>query len=62
MINIPTIFISKDKIALAIFEQYGHDLGNLIKTVLYITDPEIIILGGIISKAFPFFEKTMRTD
>jgi len=51
--------LNKDKIALAIFEQYGYDLGNLIKTVLYITDPEIIILGGIISKAFLFFEKTM---
>ncbi|RUA12195.1 MAG: ROK family protein, partial [Flavobacteriia bacterium] len=23
-------------------------------------DPEIIVLGGIISKAFPFFEKSMN--
>ena len=51
--------LKKDKIALAIFEQYGLDLGNLIKTILYTTDPEIIILGGTIAKAFPFFETTM---
>ncbi len=49
----------KDKIALAIFEQYGFDLGNLIKVILFTSDPEIIILGGLISKAFPFFEKAM---
>ncbi len=52
--------LKKDKIALAVFEQYGFDLGNLIKVILYTTDPEIIILGGKISKAFPFFEKTMQ--
>ena len=49
----------KDKIALAIFEQYGFDLGNLIKVILFTTDPQIIILGGLISKAFPYFEKSM---
>lgn len=51
--------LKKDKIALAIFEQYGLDLGNLIKTILYTLDPETIVLGGIIAKAFPFFEKMM---
>lgn len=50
---------AKDKIALAIFEQYGFDLGNMIKTIMYAYDPDCIILGGHISKAFPYFEKTM---
>ncbi len=45
-----------DKIALAIYEQYGHDLGNAIKTILFSVDPEIIVLGGILTKAFPYFE------
>ena len=49
----------KDKIALAIFEYYGNDLGNLIKTILYTMDPEIITIGGPLSKAFPYFEKSM---
>lgn len=49
----------KDKIALAIFEQYGFDLGNLLKTIMFAYDPDCIMLGGYISKAFAFFEKTM---
>ncbi len=49
----------KDKIALAIFEQYGYDLGNLIKTILFSVDPEIIVIGGSLSKAFDWFEKSM---
>jgi glucokinase len=49
----------KDKIALAIYEQYGYDLGNLIKTVLFTVDPEIVVVGGSLSKAFPYFEKSM---
>ena len=49
----------KDKIALAIYEQYGYDLGNLIKTVLFTVDPEIVVVGGSLSRAFPYFEKSM---
>lgn len=45
-----------DKIAMAIFEQYGFELGNAIKMILFAVDPEIIVIGGILSKAFPFFE------
>lgn len=49
----------KDKIALAIFEQYGYHLGDLIKTLLFAYDPEMIVIGGSLSKSFPFFEKYM---
>ncbi len=49
----------KDKIALAIFEQYGNDLGNLMKTILFTVDPQIIVVGGPLAKAFPYFEKSM---
>ncbi len=49
----------KDKIALAVFEHYGTDLGDLIKTLLFSVDPERIIIGGSLSKAFKFFEKSM---
>lgn len=49
----------KDKIALAIFEQYGNDLGNAIKTILFAIDPEIIIIGGRLAEAFTFFSKSM---
>jgi glucokinase len=49
-----------DKIAQAIFEQYGFDLGNAIKMILFAVDPEIIVIGGILSKAFPFFETAVK--
>ncbi|MDO9275503.1 MAG: ROK family protein [Lutibacter sp.] len=52
--------LQKDKIALAIYEQYGHDVGNVIKAIMFVVDPEIIVLGGNLAKAFPFFEKEMH--
>ncbi len=48
-----------DKIALAILEQFGADLGNAIKTIMYSYDPECIILGGSIASFFPFFSTQM---
>jgi len=50
---------NKDKIALAIWEQYGFDLGNTIKIILYSIDPELIILGGPIAAAFEYFQEAM---
>lgn len=50
----------KDKVALAIYEQFGYDLGNAIKTILFALDPEIIVIGGAIAKAYPFFNNAMR--
>lgn len=48
-----------DKIALAILEQFGFDFGEAIKTILYTYDPECIIVGGSISKFFPYFQEAM---
>lgn len=39
---------------------FGEDFGHAIMTVLYAYDPEIIVLGGSVSKAYPFFEAQMR--
>lgn len=50
----------KDKIALAIMEQFGIDIGNAIKTIMCAVDPEIVIIGGVLAEAFPYFEKSMR--
>jgi glucokinase len=49
-----------DAEALRIFETFGLELGNAIQAILYAVDPEIIVFGGSVSKAFPFFEKGMR--
>ena len=42
------------------FAEFGDDFGEVIMTLLYAYDPEIIVLGGSVSKAFPYFEKRMR--
>lgn len=45
--------------ALEIFEEFGSHLGNVINTILYAYDPELIIIGGSVSKAYKFYEKAM---
>lgn len=51
-----------DAEALKIFNDYGHHLGELIKLVLLTYDPESIILGGSIAKAWKYFNASMFTS
>lgn len=55
----------EDKIALSILEQFGFDFGNFIKTILFTLDPQLIVIGGNLTRFFPFIEphirKTLRT-
>jgi Transcriptional regulator/sugar kinase len=48
-----------DKIALSIYEQFGFDFGNAIKTIIYAIDPEAIVVGGQLSEAYDFFKDAM---
>lgn len=48
-----------DEEALAAFKNYGMHLGEAIKTILFSVDPEIIILGGSVSKSFKFYKDAM---
>lgn len=50
---------NKDKIALAIYELFGIDLGNAIKAIMYALDPDAIVIGGALSEAYEFFEESM---
>jgi glucokinase len=52
--------LQEDPRALKIWSEYGFHLGNVIKAVLYTYDPEAIVLGGSISKAFNFFESSLH--
>lgn len=45
--------------ALALWNEFGSHLGQLMKAVLYAYSPQAIVLGGGISPAFPFFEQAM---
>ena len=48
-----------DTTALKIFSQFGSNLGEAIKVIMLAVDPEIIILGGSVSKSYQFFKNNM---
>lgn len=45
--------------ALDIWAEFGRHLGAVIKAIMYVYDPEVIILGGSISNAYPYFKDTV---
>ena len=51
--------VTGDAEALRMYEEMGKHLGNAIKMILYALDIELIILGGSVRHAFPFFGKAM---
>lgn len=51
--------LSGDAKALGWWKEFGVQLGHAIKTVVYAYDPEAIVIGGSVSKAFKFFEPAM---
>jgi len=48
-----------DQTALQLFSEFGFHMGQAIKSILYAYDPEIIILGGSLTKAYDFFKPSM---
>jgi glucokinase len=54
-----------DKQALEIFAEFGVHVGEAVKAICYAVDPEVIVLGGSVSKSYRFFRdslwKTFRT-
>jgi glucokinase len=48
-----------DAEALRMYAEMGTHLGNAIKTILFALDVGLIILGGSVRKAFPYFSKAM---
>jgi len=45
--------------AIRMYEEMGAHLGNAIKMILYALDVEMIVLGGSVRHAYPYFSKTM---
>ena len=48
-----------DSTALEMFAMFGKHIGKFLQAVLYAYDPELIILGGSVSRSFPFFSDEM---
>lgn len=51
--------VAGDETSIALWAQFGTHLGVAIKTIMYAYDPEAIVLGGSLSKAYSFFEEGM---
>ena len=49
-----------DPQALAVWQEFGENVGELVKAVLFTYAPEAIIIGGGIANAFPLYESAMR--
>jgi len=45
--------------ALEIFAGFGRHLGEAVKAICYAADPEIIVLGGSVSKSYRFFQAAL---
>jgi glucokinase len=49
-----------DREAQTMFAAFGDNFANVIMALLYAYDPEIIVLGGSVTKAYPYYEKRMH--
>lgn len=49
-----------DPEAQALWNEFGHHLGELVKAALFAYDPEAIIFGGGIAAGHPYFEDALR--
>lgn len=54
--------LNNDPASKKLFQEFGGHLAEAIKIVLYTFDPELIILGGSVSAAFPLFRKGFERE
>ena len=57
--EIYTKAVNGDAAAISLMNEFGTHLGNLINTILYVYDPQIIVMGGSISLSYDLFSKAM---
>lgn len=50
---------SGDTVVKEWWKEFGGHMGHVIKTVVYAYDPEAIVIGGSLSKAFGLFKESM---
>jgi len=49
-----------DPEAVAMFRRFGAHVGDTVMIIMLAVDPQAVILGGSVSRAFPLFETAMR--
>ncbi len=51
-----------DVSALKMYEEMGMHLGKAMKAILLAIDPEMIVLGGSVKKAYPYFSSSLKKE
>lgn len=51
-----------DALALKAFEEYGRNLGELVKIIMYTVDPQAVIFGGAIAGSFDLFISGLKSS
>ncbi len=49
-----------DPAAIALWQEFGKHVGNLVMAILYTYDPQAIVFGGSIANAYPLFAESMH--
>ncbi|MEG0806901.1 MAG: ROK family protein [Alistipes sp.] len=52
--------IAGDREALALWQEFGTHIGNLVMAILYTYDPQAIVFGGSIANAYNLFAESMN--
>ena len=60
-VKIEEYYFKNDQKAIKIYNEYGHYLGIVLSHVVNMIDPQVIAIGGGLSKAFECFKETMFT-
>ena len=60
-VKIEEYYFKNDQKAIKIYNEYGYYLGIVLSHVVNIIDPQVITIGGGLSKAFECFKETMFT-
>lgn len=45
--------------AISLWQQFGTHMGEMVKALMFAYDPEAVVMGGGIAKAFPLFKEAM---
>ncbi len=54
--------VAGDLDAKALWQEFGRHVGVAMKIMMYTFDPQMIVLGGSIRKAYDLFQKEMRSE
>jgi glucokinase len=51
-----------DQESLAVFDELGRNIGELLRVVMYILSPEAFVIGGSVANSWDLLEKSLRNE